>query len=100
MRARRFRQLARVLGAVCFAALAISDGMAQAPPLNSEPQLKAAYLVNFLKYVEWPGSSSTATICLFGHDTLGLYLAPYEGRMIGGRELRVRRITNPTGVAE
>jgi hypothetical protein len=64
--------------------------------VNSEHQLKAAFLVNFLKYIEWPASSaSTVTICLFGRDTLGPYLTAYEGRQIGGRELRVRRINGP-----
>jgi hypothetical protein len=66
-----------------------------APPLaevNSEPQLKAAFLVNFLKYVQWPTVSGPATICLAGRDTLGPYLATYEGRLVAGRELRVRRV--------
>ncbi|MER2539662.1 MAG: YfiR family protein [Azonexus sp.] len=69
--------------------------------VNSEPQLKAAFLVNFLKYIEWPASNaSTTTICLFGRDTLGPYLTSYEGRTIVGRELRIRRINGPDQVAE
>ncbi|MBL8430204.1 MAG: YfiR family protein [Dechloromonas sp.] len=67
---------------------------------NTEPQLEAAYLVNFLKYVDWPPSNrNTNTICLFGRDTLGPYLGSHEGRTIGGRELRVRRINSPDDVA-
>ncbi|NTV68773.1 MAG: YfiR family protein [Azonexaceae bacterium] len=63
---------------------------------DSEPQLESAYLVNFLKYVEWPASNrSTATICLFGRDTLGSFLSSHEGRVIGGKELRVRRVSSP-----
>lgn len=58
----------------------------------SETQLRAAYLVNFIKYVEWPGAAATATICLYGPDRLGPHLAPYEGRSVQGRELRIRRI--------
>lgn len=61
----------------------------------TEPQLKVAYLVNFLKYVEWPAKSTTATICLFGRDSLGSQFATYEGRSIAGRELRIRRVTGP-----
>ena len=60
----------------------------------SESQLKAAYLVNFLKYVEWPGPPATMTICLLGRTGLESHLAPYEGRSINGRELRVRRVAN------
>lgn len=37
---------------------------------------------------------------MFGRDTLGSYLSTYEGRLIGGRELRVRRINGPDQVAE
>jgi hypothetical protein len=63
---------------------------------NSEPQLEAAYLVNFLKYIEWPANTrTTATICLFGRDTLGPFLSGHEGRVIGGKELRVRRVQSP-----
>jgi len=65
------------------------------PQANNESQLKAAYLVNFLKYVDWPEATPTATICLFGRDTLGGYLAPYETRSIAGRELRIRRVSGP-----
>lgn len=68
--------------------------------VNSESQLKAAFLVNFLKYVEWPGNAPTATICLFGRDTLGPHLAAYEGRTIAGRELRIRRVSSPEQLAD
>ncbi len=57
--------------------LACGHGFAE---VNTEQQLKAAFLVNFLKYIEWPGNGSSATICLFGRDQLGPYLANYEGR--------------------
>ena len=60
--------------------LALAIGLALAIPstfgeVTSESQLKAAYLINFLKYVEWPASRSTINICLFGRDSLGPYLA-------------------------
>jgi hypothetical protein len=60
--------------------------------IASESQLKAAYLVNFLKYVEWPVAGGSMNVCLFGRDSLGPYLAQYEGRLIAGRELRIRRV--------
>lgn len=63
---------------------------------DTEPQLEAAYLVNFMKYIEWPANNrSTATICLFGRDTLGAQLSNYEGRTVGGRELHTRRVNSP-----
>ena len=67
----------------------------------SEAQLRAAYLVNFLKYVEWPGArGGTVNICLFGRDSLGPYLAGYEGRQIAGRELRIRKVSSPEQLAD
>lgn len=75
--------------------LLTSVSLALAQP-DSEPQLESAYLVNFLKYVEWPANNrNTATICLFGRDTLGPYLSNHEGRVIGGKELRIRRVSSP-----
>ena len=68
---------------------------------DSEPQLEAAYLVNFMKYVNWPASNRPqATICLFGRDTLGSFLAGYEGRSVSGKELRIRRVTNSDEVSQ
>lgn len=63
--------------------------------VTTEAQLKAAYLVNFLKYVEFPGTRTTVNLCLFGRDSLGPYLAGYEGRQIGGRELHIRKVSSP-----
>jgi hypothetical protein len=93
MMSRRFLIVLRHLAVLLLLAMPGVNSPAQ---VNSEHQLKAAFLVNFLKYIEWPASSaSTVTICLFGRDTLGPYLSAYEGRQIGGRELRVRRINGP-----
>lgn len=85
--------------------LVLALGLALAVPVTigevtSESQLKAAYLVNFLKYVEWPTARSTVNICLFGRDSLGPYLANYEGRQIAGRELHIRKVTSPEQLAD
>lgn len=68
--------------------------------VTTEAQLKAAYLVNFMKYVEWPLQRTTANICLFGRDSLGPYLATYEGRQVAGLELRVRKVSSPEQLGE
>jgi hypothetical protein len=63
---------------------------------ESEQQLEAAYLINFLKYIEWPaGNRKETSICLFGRDTLGPFLSRLEGRLIVGRALRIRRVNSP-----
>jgi hypothetical protein len=68
--------------------------MAQAVPAHSstEAQLKAAFLVNFFKYVEWPQAPAEYRLCLFGRTELWPYLAPYEGRQVAGKPLHVQRI--------
>src|SRR5574343_604540 len=63
--------------------------------VTTETQLKAAFLVNFLKYVEWPWPRTSVNLCLFGRDSLGPYLAAYEGRQIGGGELHIRKVSSP-----
>lgn len=92
----RFRSCCRLL----IAAGMLLAGIPGHGDVASEAQLKAAYLVNFLKYVDWPSNQGPINICLFGRDSLGPYLATYEGRQIAGRELRVRRVTAPDQIAE
>lgn len=97
MHALLFRRLARSLALAISLVLAMPSTFGE---VTSESQLKAAYLVNFLKYVEWPGTRTTINICLFGRDSLGPYLANYEGRQIAGRELRIRRVSSPEQLAD
>lgn len=51
MTGHRFFFLLRRFAVLVLLALPGVLGHAQ---VNSEPQLKAAFLVNFLKYIEWP----------------------------------------------
>lgn len=62
-----------------------------------EYRVKAAYLLNFARYVEWPpraiAGDSTLSICVFGADPFGRVLdATVDGRTAHGRPLRVRRL--------
>lgn len=97
MRYPLFRHLASKMALAVSLALAMPSTFGE---VTSESQLKAAYLVNFLKYVEWPGTRTTVSICLFGRDSLGPYLAGYEGRQIAGRELRIRKVSSPEQLAD
>lgn len=97
MQTRSFR---RKLGKLLLAASMTLAMPATFGEVTSESQLKAAYLVNFLKYVEWPTQRSTVNICLFGRDSLGPYLAGYEGRQIAGRELHIRKVSSPEQLAD
>lgn len=96
---RRAPRLSRLVLACALLVVALMPLQAQAETA-SEAQLRAAYLVNFLKYVEWPAASAGATICVLGGDSLAGPLASYEGRQIQGREIRIRRVSQLDQLAD
>lgn len=66
---------------------------AQAP----EYALKAAFLFNFAKFVEWPASAfagerAPLTVCVYGEDPFGATLdAVVQGERVGERSFLVQR---------
>jgi hypothetical protein len=64
---------------------------------NRENQLKAGYLLNFAKLVEWPAGAlaETLTICVLGASGLYDVLAPgLDGKRIGSRALAAHKLTD------
>lgn len=65
----------------------------------SEYEVKAAYLYNFGRFVEWPqnipsGQTNEFTICVLGRDPFGLALdATISGEKIDGKNVVARRIS-------
>jgi hypothetical protein len=62
-----------------------------------EYQLKAAFLYNFGKFVEWPAKSfrdaqTQFMVCVIGKDPFRGALDDIKDKSIGGRSLAVRRI--------
>jgi YfiR/HmsC-like len=63
-----------------------------------EYEIKAAFLFNFAKFIDWPASSfksptSPFAICILGRDPFGSILdTALQGRMIGGRPLLILRL--------
>lgn len=62
-----------------------------------EYQIKAAFLYNFLKFVDWPSqalpeTSDAITICVFGDDPFGEALDFIKDKMVRGRRLAIRRL--------
>ncbi len=95
-RPRRGRaKLATILAVMLGGLFCATAARAQAP---TEYQVKAAFLFNFTKFVEWPASafrsgSATIQICLVGEDPLGKALEDLvKGQQVGGRSLAVRRL--------
>jgi len=67
-----------------------------------EDQFKAAYLFNFVKFVEWPSSApaDTLTVCFLGgagvHEAL---TASIDGKPAGARKLIARQLDQTTTAA-
>jgi hypothetical protein len=63
-----------------------------------EYQVKAAFLLNFTKFVEWPAAAfadehSPLAICILGEDPFGNTLTEVvKGEAVKGRELVIERI--------
>ncbi len=66
-----------------------------------EYQVKAAFLLNFTKFVEWPASAfaqpdSPVTICILGDDPFAQTLDEIvAGEVAGGRKVMADRIKRP-----
>lgn len=87
---------------VCVMVLLLSSGSV---PLSSqsapsvEYQVKAAFLFNFAKFIEWPtdafpNEKTPITLCVFRYDPFGGVLDEViRGKTINNRDLAARRIT-------
>ncbi len=95
-----WRRVQRAVAAILFAVwLAIPFAGRADAASPTEYQLKAAFLFNFAKFVEWPPSSfrndqSPITICVLGEDLFGPVLEEtVKAQTVGNRGLAVKRIT-------
>ncbi|HEY4362029.1 MAG TPA: YfiR family protein [Bryobacteraceae bacterium] len=90
IRARRF------LAAILLLCAPLSTRAAEQP---SEYQVKAVFLLNFVKFIEWPASAfaradSPVTICIWGKDPFGETLdRTMAGEVVNGRRVVATRIT-------
>ena len=71
----------------------------QAQSMN-EYKIKAVFLYNFAKFVEWPAEAFQSPnqpieICILGQDPFGNWLEEtVQGRAIDGRALEIRSVVN------
>ena len=115
---RRLRNVARI-GLQCkscprstlavLATLILLTAAPFASPQGGQPteyQLKAAFLFNFAKFIEWPEKSfgspgSPFTVCVIGQDPFGSALeVSLLGKTMGNRAVQIMRFPNPTTLAE
>lgn len=92
------RPLGMAVLAVC---LGLPFGRAESPAPFSADAVKAAYLVNFIRFTEWPSPSPVADngpilIGVAGNRELEDYLLKItDGKLLQGHKIRVRRLTAP-----
>ena len=69
-----------------------------ADQLVTEYRIKAAFLFNFTRFVNWPEqpASDSFTLCVLGEDPFGIHLDPLESKVVNGRALAIRRIQDTT----
>lgn len=87
-------QARRWTGWAGWVVLACSALAAQAHSANSmaEYRVKAAYIYNFAKYVDWPSvDGKLFHVCTAGRDDLGGALFALDRRLAQGREIQVRQ---------
>jgi uncharacterized protein DUF4154 len=86
--------------AILLLAAVLAAGAAGGAPAP-EYEIKAAFLYNFAKFVEWPPDAfadpaSPLSLCVFGADPFGGSLETVvRGETLGGRRLAVRRVRQP-----
>ncbi len=59
---------------------------------SREYEIKAAYLYNFIKYVDWPSYGDNITIGVLGGNPFGTALAPLNGKVVKGRRLLIKEL--------
>ena len=98
------KKIPQIFGLALLIGLLIFPG-ARAPAASGgssrEYEIKAAYLYNFINYIEWEEQSrmpagGTITIGVVGENPFGPALGPLNGKQIKGRTLAVREVSSPT----
>lgn len=75
-------------------------------PRVSEYQVKATYLYNFGRFVQWPPNTTTSkgdsfSICVLGQDPFGPSLdSTLAGETLDGKPLAAKRISTPRDAGE
>jgi hypothetical protein len=86
-----------VVAAMVLSVALFSAANVEADASAPEYEIKAAFLYNFAKFVEWPNlgqASAPMVLCVLGKDPFGSILDQrIQGKMINGRLLVINRVT-------
>lgn len=103
LRARTFLPLWTVI--LCWLVASLTAGFSQ-DSVTKEYQIKAAYLYNFAKFVEWPAQSfpssdSPLVIGVYGQNPFGTALdAIAKDHEINGRHILIKSVATPADAAD
>jgi hypothetical protein len=78
------------------ALFAVGEASCAEPRKPTDLDVKAAFIFNFAKFVDWPPgkaqeSGATMNVCVVGDDPLGAALAAIEGKIAGGKRIKVKQ---------
>ena len=88
-------KLGRVALTTILSGIALLGSSVAQQPVSTEYQVKAAYLFNFAKFVEWPANTfsnagAPLEICVIGLNPFGRGLeASIAGKTVGGRHIEI-----------
>jgi hypothetical protein len=85
--------------------LPVSIAETQETDTAVEYKIKAAFLLNFAKFINWPANSFSGDeqlfkICVLGKNPFGSALSAIESRTIGNRNIDLRYFDNVEQVAD
>jgi len=90
---------------LCLSLLAGGTAVAQAEgPASAEYLIKAAFLYNFAKFVEWPSEAfkdnlSPINLYILGSDPFGEALTSIRDKTVKGRRLSIKRVNTPEEIS-
>lgn len=78
-----------------FFAFAIMTSSAEAENISREQKIKAAYIYNFAKFVEWPNlNSDILNVCILENSDMLTAAYTVQGKTVAGKTLKVREVKN------
>ena len=94
-----YRKLAAILILVTIIATVVVFPVKGEERKLGEYEVKAAFLYNLAKFIEWPDksldNSSTLTVYILGDDPFGAKLDAIKGKLIKGKTVVVKQIDSP-----
>lgn len=78
----------------------LAEASSRAAEKELEYKVKAAFLINFARFISWPETSfvdddAPFSICILGEDPFGKAFSGIEGKSIQGRKIQILQCNNP-----